>query len=41
MQITLNDTELYILRAKIADMIKSEPSNVLAQVLIDIHRMLQ
>ena len=41
MQITLNDTELYILRQKIADLIKSEPSDILAQVLMDIHRRLQ
>ena len=41
MQITLNDTELYILRQKIADVIKSEPSDVMAQVLIDILRRLQ
>lgn len=40
MQITLNDTELYILRAKLAEMIKSEQSAILAQVLTDIQRRL-
>ena len=38
MQITLNDTELYILREKITEAIKSEPSAILAQVLTDIQR---
>lgn len=38
MQVTLNETELYILRAKLAEMIKSEPSAILAQVLTDIQR---
>lgn len=40
MQITLNDTELYILRAKLAEMIKGEQSAILAQVLTDIQRRL-
>lgn len=40
MQITLNETELYILRAKLSEMIKSEQSAILAQVLTDIQRRL-
>ena len=38
MQVTLNETELYILLAKLSEMIKSEPSAILAQVLTDIQR---